>query len=174
MTQPGAIQPGERISTALLVVSDRASSGVRADKCEPALRQALENTPLNLTAVKVTPDEMGQIRSAILEWADSGVFGLILTAGGTGLHPRDVTPEATEPLLERAIPGIPEAMRAMSLKITPRAALQRGVAGIRNRTMIINLPGSPKAAVENLSAVLDAVIHGVAKMKGDPSDCASS
>lgn len=173
MTQPGAIHPEEGISTALLVVSDRASAGVRADKCEPALRQALQNTPLRVTAVKVTPDEVGEIRSAISEWADSGMFDLILTAGGTGLHPRDVTPEATEPLLDRAIPGIPEAMRAMSLKITPRAALARGVAGIRKRTMIINLPGSPKAAVENLSFVLDAVIHGVAKMKGDPSDCAT-
>jgi molybdenum cofactor synthesis domain-containing protein len=167
------MRPEEGISTALLVVSDRASSGVRADKCEPALRQALQNTPLRITAVKVTPDEMGEISRAISEWADSGAFDLILTAGGTGLSPRDVTPEATEPLLERSIPGIPEAMRAMSLKITPRAALARGVAGTRKRTMIINLPGSPKAAVENLSTVLDAVIHGVAKMKGDPSDCAT-
>lgn len=161
------------VLTALLVVSDRASSGVRADKCEPALRQALQGTPLRMTAVKVVPDEMAQISSAISEWADSGAFDLILTAGGTGLHPRDVTPEATAPLLERSIPGIPEAMRSMSLRTTPRAALARGVAGTRSRTMIINLPGSPRAAVENLSAVMDAVIHGVAKMKGDPSDCAT-
>jgi molybdenum cofactor synthesis domain-containing protein len=167
------MRPDEGISTALLVVSDRASSGVRADGCEPALKKALQNTPLSITAVKVTPDEIGAISSAITEWADCGMFDLILTAGGTGLSPRDVTPEATEPLLDRAIPGIPEAMRAMSLKITPRAVLARGVAGIRKRTMIINLPGSPRAAVENLSCVLDAVIHGVAKMKGDPSDCAT-
>jgi molybdenum cofactor synthesis domain-containing protein len=167
------MRPDEEISTALLVVSDRASSGIRADKCEAALRQAFQNTPLRITAMKVVPDEVGEISCAILEWADSGVFDLILTAGGTGLHPRDVTPEATAPLLERLIPGIPELMRAMSFKITPRAALARGVAGTRKRTMIINLPGSPKAAVENISSALDAVIHGVAKMKGDPSDCAT-
>ena len=165
--------PENIVSTALLVVSDRASSGVRADKCEAAIRQSLNGTPIRLTDVKVVPDEIGDIRAAITGWADSGMFDLILTSGGTGLSPRDVTPEATEPLLDRAIPGIPEAMRAMSLKITPRAALARGVAGIRKRTMIINLPGSPKAAVENFSFVLDAVIHGVAKMKGDPSDCAT-
>lgn len=161
------------IPTALLVVSDRANAGVRADKCEPALRQALQNTPLRITAVKIVPDEVAEISLAITDWADSGVFDLILTAGGTGLHPRDVTPEATGPLLDRVIPGIPEAMRAMSFKITPRSALARGFAGIRKKAMIINLPGSPKAAVENLSFVLDAVIHGVAKMKGDPSDCAT-
>jgi len=166
------MRPEEVISTELLVVSDRASSGARADKCEAALRQALQNTPLRITAVKVVPDEMAGISDAISGWADSGAFDLILTAGGTGLHPRDVTPEATGPLLERAIPGIPELMRAASMKITPRAALARGVAGTRKRTMIINLPGSPTAAVENISAALDAVIHGVAKMKGDTSYCA--
>jgi molybdenum cofactor synthesis domain-containing protein len=164
---------GETISAALLVVSDRASAGVRADKCEPAIRQALENTPIRLNAVIVTPDEIDKIRAAIAGWADSGRFDLVLTSGGTGLSPRDVTPEATEPLLDRVIPGIPEAMRAASLAVTNRAALQRGVAGIRKKTMIINLPGSPKAAVENFSAVLDAVVHGIAKMKGDPSDCAT-
>lgn len=165
--------PDVAISAALLVISDRASAGVRADKCEPVMRQALENSPIRLNVVKVVPDEIDGIREAIIAWADSGQIDLILTSGGTGLSPRDVTPEATEPLLDRAIPGIPEAMRAASLAITNRAALQRGVAGIRKKTMIINLPGSPKAAVENFSAVMDAVVHGVAKMKGDPSDCAT-
>ncbi|MBI4665927.1 MAG: MogA/MoaB family molybdenum cofactor biosynthesis protein [Nitrospinae bacterium] len=160
------------MSIALLVVSDRASTGVRPDQVEPAMRAFLEKQGESLAHCAVVPDEKGPIAETVARWADSGDYDLILTAGGTGLSPRDVTPEAVKPLLERDIPGIPEIMRAESFKITPNAPLSRGYAGCRGRAMIINLPGSPKAAVENLSFVWKAVAHGVVKLKGDMGDCA--
>ncbi|MBI5816732.1 MAG: MogA/MoaB family molybdenum cofactor biosynthesis protein [Nitrospinae bacterium] len=159
------------MSIALLVVSDRASRGERADKCEAALLGFLEIHGQTLAHCAVVPDEADQIGATLSQWADSGKYDLILSAGGTGLSPRDVTPEATLPILEKVIPGIPEAMRAASLKITDRAPLSRGHAGIRKGSMIINLPGSPKASVENLSAVFGAVIHGIDKAQGDQADC---
>jgi len=165
---------GKDFSIALLVISDRASAGIRADKCEVALRQFFESKGYALSHCAIVPDEADIIRTTLAEWADSGKFGLILSAGGTGVSPRDVTPEATLPILEKLIPGIPEAMRAASLKITDRAPLSRGHAGIRNRAMIVNLPGSPKAAVENLAAVFNALIHGVEKARGDESECGVS
>lgn len=161
------------LSIALLVISDRVSRKEREDGCEPALRLFLEGVGASLSRVEVVPDEADKIREKLLEWADSGAFNLILTAGGTGVAPRDVTPEATRPVLDREIPGIPEAMRAASLKISPNAALSRGLAGLRKNVMIVNLPGSPKAAVENLEAVFSAILHGVAKAGGDMSDCAT-
>ena len=162
----------DRVSIALLVVSDRASSGAREDLCEPVIRSFLESRGLTLGRVSITADEKDEIGRTLAQWADSGDYDLVLSAGGTGLSPRDVTPEATRPILDREIPGIPEAMRAASVKISRNAVLSRGLAGMRGSVMIINLPGSPKAAVENLEAVLDAVLHGIAKAKGDPSDCA--
>lgn len=173
MKIPPHMGSARRLSIALLVVSDRASSGVRADKCEEALRGFLESQGYTLACCAIVPDEAGQIGEALAKWADGGDYDLILSAGGTGISPRDVTPEATRPILEKEIPGIPEAMRAASLKITGRAPLSRGYAGIRNHTMIINLPGSPKAAVENLSAVFAAIVHGIDKAQGDMSDCAA-
>jgi molybdenum cofactor synthesis domain-containing protein len=119
----------------------------------------------------VVADDVQQIARKLTEWADGGDFDLILTTGGTGVAPRDVTPEATQSILDRTIPGMAEAMRAASLKKTPHAMISRAVAGIRNRALIINLPGSPKGAVENLEAVLPALEHAVAKIQGDPSDC---
>ena len=118
------------------------------------------------------PDEEARIRERLIQWADGDVADLILTTGGTGLAPRDVTPEATQTVVTRLVPGIPEAMRADSLKKTPHAVISRGVAGVRSRSLIINLPGSPKAAVENLDAVAAALEHAVSKIQGDPSDCA--
>ncbi len=119
----------------------------------------------------MTPDEMDSIRSTLARWADEKRYHLALTAGGTGVSPRDITPEATSPLLDRELPGVPEAMRVASMKITPYAALSRGVAGFRGGCMIVNLPGNPKAAVENLETVFPALLHGIAKAHGDMSDC---
>lgn len=157
---------------ALLVISDRASDGRRDDKCEPAIRAFLTGRGHGLERVAIVADEAPPIQQTLTKWADTERFDLILTAGGTGVSPRDITPEATRPLLDRELPGVPEAMRAASMKITPYAMMSRGLAGVRGRSMILNLPGSPKAAVENLEAVFDAVLHGVKKAQGDPSDCA--
>ena len=161
----------KKLRIALLVISDRASQGVRADKCEPAIRGFLEKRGQELGDVTIVPDEIGPIQECLTEWTTVGGYDLALTAGGTGVSPRDITPEATRPLLERDTPGIPEAMRAASMKITPYAALSRGLAGFRNRSMILNLPGSPKAAVENLETVFDTLIHAIEKAQGDKSDC---
>ena len=156
---------------ALLVISDRASTGQREDKCEAAISSMLKTRGHNISFVEVVPDEIGAIQGAITRFTDENGFELVITAGGTGLSVRDVTPQATLPLLDYEIPGIPEAMRRESLKITPYAALSRGFAGARKNSLIINLPGSPKAAVENLESVFDAVCHGVEKLLGDMSDC---
>jgi len=162
----------KKLRVALLVVSDRASQGERADKCEPAIRGFLEKHGHEMGAVAIVPDETGPIQKQLTEWTTMQGYDLVLTAGGTGVSPRDITPEATRPLLERQIPGIPEAMRSASMKITPYAALSRGLAGFRGRSMIINLPGSPKAAVENLATIFDTLIHAIEKAQGDKSDCA--
>ncbi len=159
------------ISIALLVISDRASAGTRRDLVEDAMTTFLNESGQKLSRTEIVPDEIEAIGGKLIEWTGSGKFDLILTGGGTGVSPRDVTPEATRPLLDREIPGIPEAMRAESMKITSYAALSRGYAGFRGKTMIINLPGSPKAAVENLRVVFKAVVHGIEKFQGDMSDC---
>jgi len=161
----------KKLRIALLVISDRASLGERADKCEPAIRGFLEQRGHELADVTIVPDEIGPIQKCLTRWTNEEGYDLALTAGGTGVSPRDITPEATFPLLERMIPGIPEAMRAESMKITPYAALSRGLAGFKSQSMILNLPGSPKAAVENLETVFDTLIHAIGKAQGDKSDC---
>ena len=155
----------------LLVISDRASRGLREDKCRQAIETFLSARGKGLGGVKIVPDEISHIQAALTEWSHPGRPMLILTAGGTGLSPRDVTPEATRPLLDREIPGIPEAMRSASMKITPYAALSRGYAGFVKNALVVNLPGSPKAAVENLAAVFPALEHALAKAMGDMTDC---
>ena len=122
----------------------------------------------------IVPDEQSQIEAALRQWSDHEQVDLIVTTGGTGFSPRDVTPEATLAVCERMAPGIPEAMRYASLQITPRAMLSRAQAGIRRRTLIVNLPGSPKAAKENLEAVLPALSHGLDMLSGHPADCAGA
>jgi len=158
-------------SIALLVVSDRANRGLRQDGCETAIRAFLERNGHALAEVAVAPDETASVQATLVRWADEKRYHLALTAGGTGVSPRDITPEATSPLLDRELPGVPEAMRAASMKITPYAALSRGVAGLRGDCMIVNLPGSPKAAVENLETVFRALLHAIEKAHGDMSDC---
>jgi molybdopterin adenylyltransferase len=161
----------EKIRVAILTVSDRAAAGVYEDQSGPALVKVVENTlGVEIADVAIVPDERGRIADQLRFWADVSLFDLILTTGGTGFTPRDVTPEATQDVIERAAPGLSEAMRAASLQITPYAMLSRAAAGIRGRTLIINLPGSPKGATENLRVVLPVLPHAIALLREDPSD----
>lgn len=156
----------------ILTLSDKGARGERVDLSGPALIDWLRAKGVETTLYDMIPDDEDQIAAKLSEWADSGSLDMILTTGGTGVSPRDVTPEATMKILDKVIPGFGELMRFKSLAKTPSAAISRAVAGIRGRTLIINLPGSPKGAVENLEALWDAVPHAVAKIQGDPSDCA--
>jgi molybdenum cofactor synthesis domain-containing protein len=122
---------------------------------------------------EILPDDESRIAETLRRLADSGTVDLILTTGGTGVSPRDVTPEATRSVIERELPGMAEAMRAESLKKTPHAMISRAVAGIRKEALIVNLPGSPKAVRENLAAILSALPHALEKIKGSPDDCAA-
>ncbi|MGC8604604.1 MAG: MogA/MoaB family molybdenum cofactor biosynthesis protein [Desulfomonilaceae bacterium] len=159
------------LRVAVLTVSDRSSEGIRPDASGPALIKRVKDLSWDVVESAVCPDNLGNITKQLAEWSDNDIADLILTTGGTGLAPRDVTPEATQSVVTRLIPGIPEAMRAASLLKTPHAMLSRGLAGVRGRSLIINLPGSPKAAVENLDAVVTALEHAVSKIQGDPSEC---
>lgn len=156
---------------AVLTVSDRCFAGEREDLGGPVVSSWLEGLGCVVACRAVVPDDAGAIVRKLQEWADSGKLELIVTTGGTGVSPRDVTPEATMQVVERVIPGFGEVMRAESLKQTPMAILSRAVAGVRGKTLIINLPGSPQGAIENLAAVWPAVPHAVAKICGDNSDC---
>lgn len=156
---------------AVLTVSDRSARGERPDRTGPAVARMLEEAGYEVVSCEIVPDEQGEIEAALRRLAADGEIALAVTAGGTGLSPRDVTPEATIAVSERLVPGIPEAMRYASMQITPRAMLSRAQAGIRGRTLIVNLPGSPKAAGENLAAVLPALDHGLEILRGDPGDC---
>ena len=155
----------------VITVSDRGFRGEQEDASGPLVRQLLEAAGYAVDAVALVPDEEDAIRRALLDAAAADV-ALAVTTGGTGFAPRDVTPEATAAVCQRMVPGIPEAMRAASMAITPRGMLSRGTAGIRNRTLIVNLPGSPKAARENLEAVLPALYHGLAMLRAGDADCA--
>ena len=161
-------------TAAVLTISDKGFRGERTDTSGPALRAMLEDTGWEVVHSAVLPDEREQIQAALIDCADRLRVNLVLTTGGTGFSPRDVTPEATLAVCNRLTPGIPEAMRAASLAITPRAMLSRAAAGIRGGTLIINLPGSPKAARENLEAVLPALEHGLKMLLGGPADCTSA
>ncbi len=156
----------------ILTLSDKGARGERVDLSGPALTDWLKPKGVETALYEMIPDDENLIAAKLSEWADSGSLDIILTTGGTGVSPRDVTPEATMKVLDKVIPGFGELMRFRSLAKTPSAAISRAVAGIRGRTLIINLPGSPKGAVENLEAVWDAVPHAVAKIQGDPSECA--
>jgi len=159
------------MKAAVLTLSDRCSTGERADGSGPALRAWLEERGVTVSRTEVIPDDGELISQKLVQWADSGEFDLILTTGGTGVSPRDVTPEATERVVDRLLPGFGEVMRMESLKKTAHAMISRAVAGIRKQTLIINLPGSPKGASECISFVWPAVPHTVAKLQGDPEDC---
>ncbi len=158
-------------SAAVITVSDKGSRGEREDTSGPALVELLIQAGYRVVKTCIIPDDYQQIRQELIQCSDGLEVALAVTTGGTGFSPRDVTPEATLSVLEREARGIPEAMRYASLQITPRASLSRGVAGIRKKTLMVNLPGSRKAAVENLSAVLPALGHGLDVLRGNSEDC---
>ena len=153
-------------TAAVITVSDLGSQGKRIDTSGPAVCAMLEGAGFSVVHTAIVPDEQEKIREALIDCADERHIGLIVTTGGTGLSPRDVTPEATIKVCEKLVPGIPEAMRAASMQITPKACLSRAAAGIRGTSLIINLPGSPKGACENLQAVLEPVEHGIYILQG--------
>lgn len=146
---------------AVITVSDKGAKGEREDTSGPNLCELLRKHGFEVVYTNIVPDETEMIRSELLECSDTRALALVLTTGGTGFSPRDVTPEATLAVVERQTPGIPEAMRAESMKITPKGCLSRSVAGIRGRTLIINLPGSKKASEENILAVIEPIKHGL-------------
>ncbi|MCD8212378.1 MAG: MogA/MoaB family molybdenum cofactor biosynthesis protein [Oscillospiraceae bacterium] len=148
-------------TAAVITVSDKGSAGQREDTSGPALCQLLKENGWDVVHTAMIPDESDQIQAELKSCADEKKVALVLTTGGTGFSPRDVTPDATLAVIQRHVPGIPEAMRAESLRITPKGCLSRSEAGIRGLTLIINLPGSKKAALENINAVLPALQHGI-------------
>ena len=160
-------------TAAVITVSDKGYRGERVDTSGPNLVQLLQAKCFQVTYTAIVPDEREAIKAELVKCADELHIALVLTTGGTGFSPRDITPEATAEILERPTPGIPEAMRAESMRITPKGCLSRSTAGIRRRTLIINLPGSKKASQENILAVIDPVIHGLDMLYSEGSaDCA--
>ena len=159
-------------TAAVLTISDKGARGERIDTSGPALCQMLEKQGYRVLCQRILPDERDQIAAELTACADRGI-ALVLTTGGTGFSPRDITPEATLDVIERQAPGLAEVMRAESMKVTPRGCLSRGVTGIRGGTLIVNLPGSERAARENLAAILPALEHGLAMlMSAGSADCA--
>ena len=161
-------------TAAVITVSDKGYAGTREDTGGPLLVRLLEEAGYEVTHTALVPDEPEMIRSELIRCADELDIALTVTTGGTGFSPRDNTPEATMDIAEKSVPGIPEAMRAYSMRITPRGILSRGTAAIRNRTLIINLPGSPKAVRENLEAVTPALTHSIEILVGAAANCAVS
>lgn len=152
----------------ILTISDRSARGEREDVSGPVLAAAVMAEGWQVLETGLLPDELELIREKLIEWSDSKRFDVLLTTGGTGFSPRDVTPEATRLVIERLTPGLDEAMRAASLKLTPHAMLSRAISGIRNQTLIINLPGSPKGALENLQIVMPVLTHALKLLREDP------
>ncbi|OGO35908.1 MAG: molybdenum cofactor biosynthesis protein, partial [Chloroflexi bacterium RBG_16_56_8] len=153
----------------ILTLSDRSARGERADLSGPALAHLIQTQNWSVAKQAILPDEESAIRAALIEWADGGEIDVILTTGGTGFAPRDVAPEATRAVIERETPGLAEAMRAAGLAKTPHAMLSRALTGIRGKTLIINLPGNPKGAVENLETILPVLNHAVQLLKEHPA-----
>ncbi len=162
-----------KISAAVLTVSDKGAAGTREDLSGPAVMQVLSEIRAAVEHADIVPDEWGAIRTKLIDYCDNKKIDLVLTTGGTGVAPRDITPDVTRDVIEKEVPGMAEAMRRESLKKTPHAVISRAIAGIRGTTLIINLPGSPKGASENLQSILKALPHAVMKINGDPSECAA-
>ena len=158
-----------KYTAAVITVSDKCSRGERVDTSGPAVREILEREGFDVVYTGLVPDESAQIQEELIRCADEKGIALVLTTGGTGFSQRDITPEATLAVIQRETRGIPEAMRYASLQITPRGCLSRAVAGIRGKTLIVNLPGSEKAARENLEAVIEAIGHGMDMLMSEGS-----
>lgn len=159
------------ITVGIITISDGAARGERQDLSGERMRSLISQLPdSQISAQTIIPDEQEQITATLLDWSDNHHLNLILTTGGTGLAPRDVTPEATKLVIERDAPGIAEALRAMSLQYTPTAMLSRGVAGVRGHTLIINLPGSPKAVQECLTYIIKVLPHAINLLTEGPRE----
>jgi molybdopterin adenylyltransferase len=161
------------IHAAVLTISDSASAGTRTDRSGPALRERLEQLGWSVTVMEVLPDEAHEIAARLATLADGGQLAAIFTTGGTGVALRDVTPEATRAVIDREIPGLPELMRAKGRQSTPLAVLSRAVAGTRGAVLIVNLPGSPKGAVESLDAIVELVPHVLELLRGQTEHAAA-
>ena len=160
-------------TAAVITISDKGYMGQREDTSGPNLVRILQEKGFDVTYTSIIPDDREMIKAELCKCADTLGIALVLTTGGTGFSPRDITPEATMEVVERPTPGIPEAMRAESMRITPKGCLSRSAAGIRRRSLIINLPGSKKASQENILAVIDPVAHGLDMLYSEGSaDCA--
>jgi len=162
------------ITVGILTMSDKGARGEREDLSGEEIKRLVAEIPAEVKAYEVIPDEKYLIKDKLIEYADELGLDIIITTGGTGVSPRDVTPDATLEVIDKEIPGMAEVMRFESLKKTPRAMISRAVVGLRGCTLIINLPGSPKGVRENLSAILPAISHAVEKIKGDQTECAQS
>jgi molybdenum cofactor synthesis domain-containing protein len=158
----------------ILTISDKGSRGERQDKSGEAIREILSRMDFRIVNYDIIPDEKGLIVQKLVRWADEDGLDVVITTGGTGLTPRDVTPEATLAVVDRIVPGFAEAMRAESLKKTPHAMLSRAVVGTRGKCLIVNLPGSPKAVRECLQVILLALPHAVETLKGQAGECGTS
>ena len=161
----------DKFSVGIITVSDKGSKGERTDASGPVIEEMIKQIGGHVEKYVVVPDEKQDIKEAIIDMSDKFGLNLILTTGGTGFSKRDITPEATLEVLERHVPGIPEAMRAKSLQITPKAILSRAQAGIRKQSLVINLPGSPKSVRENLEVIIPALKHGIEILTGQASEC---
>ena len=162
----------KEIRAGVLTISDKGAKGLREDESGEIILRMLEDFGLTVVKREIIPDDRQQIADTLIMWVDKDGLALIITSGGTGLSPTDVTPQAMEQVIDYQVPGMAEAMRAASLKKTPHAMISRAMAGVRNSSLIINLPGSPRGAEENLSVVLPALDHGLSKLAGDTTDCA--
>ena len=160
-------------TAAIITISDRGARGEREDRSGQVLLERLLKDGYQVTHQAVIPDEVEAIAAELIACAVEKGIALVVTTGGTGVAPRDVTPEATLTVVERTVPGMAEAMRAASLLKTPHAMISRAVVGILRKTLIVNLPGSPKGALENLEVILPALPHALNKIQGDPSECAT-
>lgn len=168
-----SMNPSTLFRCGVLTLSDKGARGEREDTSGPELQEMLRAAGFAVSKYSIVADEQQLIEESLIEWADVLQLDLIVTTGGTGVSPRDCTPEATRNVIDREVPGLAEAMRLASLVATPQAVWSRGMAGIRGTCLIINVPGSKKAARENLAAVLPALAHGLEKIKGSQKDCAA-
>ena len=161
------------MNAVVITVSDKGAAGQRVDTSGPAVADLLRDNGFAVQACEIVPDELPELEALLLRWTDDPECDLLVTTGGTGVSPRDITPDATRRVIEREVPGMAEAMRMVSFQKTPHALISRAIVGIRHATLIINLPGSPRGAVENLSVILPAIGHALAKLQGDAADCAT-